>query len=98
MPESVRYLLSKGLVAEAERTVGEIEQPALGHALCAEIKGVLKVGPEVAVPTGVTVVELFAAGCAGDHRRSNSLAMMTQIKQCRVSIALPAADRRRNGT
>jgi putative MFS transporter len=62
MPESVRYLLSRGRVAEAERTVAEIEQRALGRALTAEeIRAVPRVRPEVAVAPGVTVVELFTA-------------------------------------
>src|SRR5215472_17030046 len=48
MPESVRYLLSKGRVAEAERTVMQIEQRALGRALTAEeLKAVAQVKPEV---------------------------------------------------
>ena len=65
MPESVRYLLSKGRISEAERIVGEIEQQALGRALSAEeIKALPKVRPEVAVPAGVTVLELFAPGRA----------------------------------
>jgi putative MFS transporter len=65
MPESVRYLLSKGRVAEAERTVADIEQRALGRALTAEeIKAVPRVRPEVAVATGVTVAQLFTAGRA----------------------------------
>ena len=63
MPESVRYLLSKGRVAEAERTVAEIEQRALGRPLTAEeIRAMPRVRPEVAVPAGVTVLELFSAG------------------------------------
>jgi MFS family permease len=36
MPESVRYLLSKGRVLEAERTVRQIEQQGLCRALSAE--------------------------------------------------------------
>src|SRR6185437_14707849 len=63
MPESVRYLLSKGRVAEAEQTVANIEKQALGRALTAdELRDVARVQPEVAVPTGVTVFELFKAG------------------------------------
>ena len=31
MPESVRYLLSKGRIAEAEQTVADIEKEALGR-------------------------------------------------------------------
>ena len=36
MPESVRYLLSKGRVADAERIVADIEQRALGRSLTNE--------------------------------------------------------------
>src|SRR5262245_11313506 len=65
MPESVRYLLSKGRVADAEKSVAEIEQQALGRPLSAEeIKAAPKVKPEVAVPTGVTVAQLFTQGRA----------------------------------
>ena len=63
MPESVRFLLSKGRVAEAERTVAEIEKVAIGHALTAhEIKALPDVHPEVATATKVTVFELLARG------------------------------------
>src|SRR5258706_7083281 len=65
MPESVRYLLSKGRLAEAEATVAQIERRALGRSLTAEeIRAAPKVRPEVAVPTGVTVFQLFAPGRA----------------------------------
>src|SRR6266851_3017206 len=65
MPESVRYLLSKGRLAEAEATVAQIERRALGRSLTAEeIRAAPKVKPEVAVPTGVTVFQLFAPGRA----------------------------------
>src|SRR6266487_6358474 len=65
MPESVRYLLSKGRLAEAERTVVGIEQRAIGRSLTAEeIRAAPRVKPELAVPTGVTVFELFAPGPA----------------------------------
>jgi putative MFS transporter len=61
MPESVRYLLSKGRVAEAEQTVIHIEQQALGRALSpAEVKAIPNVHPEVGVQPKVTVVELLA--------------------------------------
>jgi MFS transporter, putative metabolite:H+ symporter len=61
MPESVRYLLSKGRVAEAEQTVIHIEQQALGRALSpAEVKAIPNVHPEVGVQSKVTVVELLA--------------------------------------
>jgi len=63
MPESVRYLLSKGRVAEAEQTVIHIEQQALGRALSpAEVKAIPNVHPEVGVQSKVTVVELLAPG------------------------------------
>src|SRR5258708_33061118 len=65
MPESVRYLLSKGRLAEAESTVAQIERRALGRSLTAEeIRAAPTVKPEVAVPTGVTVFQLFAPGRA----------------------------------
>ena len=65
MPESVRYLLSKGRIAEAEQTVAEIERQALGRERTAdELKAMPNVRPEVAVKTGVTVVELFTQGRA----------------------------------
>src|SRR6516164_10491559 len=65
MPESVRYLLSKGRVADAEKIVADIEQRALGRSLTVEeIRAAPKVKPEVAVPTGVTVFELFTPGRA----------------------------------
>jgi putative MFS transporter len=65
MPESVRYLLSKGRIAEAEQTVAKIERQALGRERTPdELKAMLKVRPEVAVKTGVTVVELFTQGRA----------------------------------
>lgn len=66
MPESVRYSLSKGRVAEAEQTVAHIERQALGRSLSSdEVKEIAKhLKPEVAVPTGVTVFELLAPGRA----------------------------------
>src|SRR5215813_15117283 len=63
MPESVRYLLSKGRVSEAEQSVAQIEQVALSRPLTAEeLKSAAQVKPEVAVPTRVTVLELFKSG------------------------------------
>lgn len=65
MPESVRYRLSKGDVAEAERTVAAIEKEALGRERTAEeLRAMPRPRPEVAVKTGVTVLELFAEGRA----------------------------------
>ena len=63
MPESVRYLLSKGRVDEAERTVADIEKQAIGRPLTAdEIKTMPNVRPEVGTKTKVTVFELLAPG------------------------------------
>jgi putative MFS transporter len=65
MPESVRYLLSKGRVAEAEKTVDEIERQAIGRTLTgAEIKALPNLRAEVGVETKVTVFELLAPGRA----------------------------------
>jgi putative MFS transporter len=65
MPESVRYLLSKGRIAEAEQIVADIEKTAIGHVLTAEeIKTIPNVHPEVATPTKITVLELLAPGRA----------------------------------
>jgi putative MFS transporter len=65
MPESVRYLLSKGRLAEAEQTVAHIERQALGRERSAnELRSIPQLHPEVAVNTGVTVVELFTDGRA----------------------------------
>jgi MFS transporter, putative metabolite:H+ symporter len=76
MPESVRYLLSKGRVAEAEHAVRSIEEKALGRPLSAEeIRTVVHVKPEVAVPSGVTVFELFAPG----RRRTTVLAWIVSF-------------------
>jgi putative MFS transporter len=61
MPESVRYLLSKGRVAEAEKTVAAIEHQALGRNLTdAEISALPKLPVEALVDTKVTVAELLA--------------------------------------
>jgi putative MFS transporter len=63
MPESVRYLLSKGRVAEAEQTVEAIEKEARGRPRSAdEIKALPNVRPETNVAAGVTVLELLAPG------------------------------------
>jgi putative MFS transporter len=63
MPESVRYLLSKGRVAEAEETVSKIERDALGRNLtAAEINALPKIPAEAVVEAKVTVVELLAPG------------------------------------
>lgn len=65
MPESVRYLISKGRIAEAEQTVAQIEKQAIGRPMTAdEVKAMPHVRPEVAAPTKVTVFELLAPGRA----------------------------------
>lgn len=65
MPESVRYLLSKGKIAEAERTVDEIERQAIGRTLTqSEIDALPTLRPEVGVQPKVTVFELLAPGRA----------------------------------
>src|SRR3974390_156021 len=65
MPESVRYLLSKGRIAEAEKTVEEIERQAIGRPLSeAEIQVLPNLRPEVGVARKVTVFELLAPGRA----------------------------------
>jgi putative MFS transporter len=67
MPESVRYLVSRGTVSEAERTVEIIERKVLGHTNT----GTANAGPapEVAVKQGVTVFELLSP----DRRRTTIL-------------------------
>jgi putative MFS transporter len=65
MPESVRYLLSKGRITEAEQTVAHIEKEALGRQrTTGELQSMPRVRPELAVKTGVTVLELFTEGRA----------------------------------
>ncbi len=61
MPESVRYLLSKGRIAEAEATVTRIEHEALGRNLTAEeIAAIPKLPLDQVVDTKVTVAELLS--------------------------------------
>jgi putative MFS transporter len=60
MPESVRYLISRGRLQEAERTVEMIERSALGQR--GEGTQKIAVSPEVNVRQGVTVFELLARG------------------------------------
>jgi putative MFS transporter len=61
MPESVRFLLSKGRVSEAEGTVARIEHQALGRNLTAEeINRIPKLPVEEMVETKVTVAELLS--------------------------------------
>src|SRR6266852_6695742 len=56
MPESVRYLISRGRVAEAEATVADIEKKALADQPAQPVTIDAQVGAE---ERGVTVVELF---------------------------------------
>lgn len=56
MPESVRYLLSRGRVAQAEGTVAEIERKALAGAPASAAPVPAAVGEEA---RGVTVLELL---------------------------------------
>jgi putative MFS transporter len=61
MPESVRFLLSKGRVSEAEATVVKIEHQALGRNLTAkEVAAIPKLPLEELVETKVTVAELLS--------------------------------------
>jgi MFS transporter, putative metabolite:H+ symporter len=61
MPESVRFLLSKGRTSEAEATVVKIEHQALGRNLTAkEIAAIPKLPLEELVETKVTVAELLS--------------------------------------
>ena len=63
MPESVRYLLSKDRVDEAEKTVEQIERQAIGRSLSPdEIKTLGNIRPEVGTEVKVTVAELLAPG------------------------------------
>ncbi len=65
MPESARFLLSKGRIAEAEQIVANIEKDAIGRPLTAEeIKTIPNVHPEVGASVKVTVFELLAPGRA----------------------------------
>ncbi len=57
MPESVRYLISRGKVGEAERTVAAIERQVLGHLNEGAVSATPQ--PEVDVKQGVTVFELL---------------------------------------
>ncbi len=64
MPESVRYLLSKGRIKEADETVAEIEKQALGRSLTPqelqEVRAKAQLQVETAVPAHVTIFELLA--------------------------------------
>ena len=66
VPESVRYLLSKGKAAEAENTVRAIEQRSLGASAAAApiADAELTSAPQVKVTSRVTVFELMKEGRA----------------------------------
>jgi MFS transporter, putative metabolite:H+ symporter len=67
VPESVRYLMSKGKHAEAEKTVGEIERRALGAAAGAppaQVDAELKSVRQAKTTSRVTVFELMKEGRA----------------------------------
>lgn len=61
MPESVRYLLSRGRIDQARRAVEHIEAAA-GVKSAAPVARDIK--PEVGTAPGITVLQLFAAGRA----------------------------------
>ena len=66
MPESVRFLLSKGRVAKAERTVAEIERQAAEGHLPQPKSPPAQAPADVAEP-GVTVAQLLAPRAAQAH-------------------------------
>jgi MFS transporter, putative metabolite:H+ symporter len=67
VPESVRYLVSKGRIADAEQTVGDIERRALGGsaAPAATADAGIKATPRAApAESRITVLELLRQGRA----------------------------------
>jgi MFS transporter, putative metabolite:H+ symporter len=80
MPESVRYLISRGKLAEAGRTVADIEKAA-GVAVASDVgpAGTIlepKVfAPEVDVSPGITVLQLLTP----ERRRSTILSWMVSF-------------------
>jgi MFS transporter, putative metabolite:H+ symporter len=69
VPESVRYLVSRGKIAEAERTVGDIERRALGGSAAAPSAAALdaeiRSAPQAArAGSRITVLELLSRGRA----------------------------------
>ena len=73
MPESVRYLISRGRIAQAARTVDEIEQRVGGVAAPAAKPAAIHV--DVAVSPGVTVLQLLTP----ERRRSTILAWVVSF-------------------
>jgi putative MFS transporter len=75
MPESVRYLISRGKLQEASRTVAEIEKAA-GVAAVSDAKPVGHIPPpEVAVSPGITVLQLLTP----ERRRSTILSWIVSF-------------------
>lgn len=73
MPESVRYLISRGRIQEATRTVEEIERKA--GVLPARGLASATLQPEIAIAPGVTVAQLLAPG----RRRRTLLAWLVSF-------------------
>src|SRR5262245_30878527 len=62
MPESVRYLISRGRIAEAEATVAEIERKALGRPVTSsEIRTLSGIVPEIAERTYTSLSHAYVA-------------------------------------
>jgi putative MFS transporter len=75
MPESVRYLISRGKLQEASRTVAEIEKAA-GVAAVSDAKPAGHIPPpEVAVSPGITVLQLLTP----ERRRSTILSWIVSF-------------------
>jgi putative MFS transporter len=75
MPESVRYLISRGKLQEASRTVAEIEKAA-GIAAVSDARPAGYIPPpEVAVSPGITVLQLLTP----ERRRSTILAWIVSF-------------------
>jgi putative MFS transporter len=65
VPESVRYLVSRGRLAEAEKTVTEIERRAgTGAAPAATADAGIASAPQARAGSGITVLELLSQGRA----------------------------------
>jgi putative MFS transporter len=65
VPESVRYLVSKGRLAEAETTVGEIERRAGAVSAPAAATGAgIQSAPQASAGSRITVLELLSRGRA----------------------------------